>query len=282
MHNTPTLCRPPLPWWSEQMYGPQTWPQRFMRPSGAGSMNENPPKKYEYRRTHRTQSTDSQNKGTAFHAYLFGGADSEVMPFPDKRTKAAKEWWAACIARGNVPLKKDSDEENIYLAAAESRRAIIERYGVPESEWICEKTFYWTAPCGTPCRGTTDLILPLERPLIIEGKSWDDCDKFPRQVGARNWDAQRAGYIQAVAKYFCVPVSGVDHVFLAQELGAPYCLRFVPGSWDALDCGGAKWDAACLKHLEADTTEGGWEKDYDDGLQEATPWDMKKWGDIQV
>lgn len=254
-----------------------------MRPSGAGLMNDSPPKKFEHKRTHRTKSSDSQERGTAYHSFLFGGAEAEVMPFENKRTNAAKQWWIDCQNRGNVPLRKDSEEEHIRNAAEASRAAILDRFGVPEKDWICEKTFYWISECGTPCRGSTDLILPLAgAPMILEGKSWDDCSTFERQVGAKNWDAQRAGYIEAVAKFFGVKRSDVGHEFIAQELSAPYCLKFVPASWDAHEVGANKWRSACLKHLEANTTENGWAKDFEDGMQEATPWDLKKWGDLQI
>lgn len=231
------------------------------------------PKKIKYRQDNRTPSSDSQNAGQTLHSFTLGGAVAEIMPFKDKRTKAAKDWWSDCEKRGNIPLRSEDDAIDINNAAVEARRAIWERFRRYPTDPGChaEQTLQWTSETGAACEGTPDLVICFPGEVwIIELKSWDDIPTFKRSVIMKGWDIQRAGYIEAVK--LANPACIVQHEFLVQELKAPYLNTWIAPVKDAHDYGAMRWRKASREFASLESG-GFWDCGYSPHTYDLSAWE---------
>lgn len=235
------------------------------------------PRKYRYKQLHRTPSAGSQDDGTLYHSFTVGGAKSEVMPFKNLRSDAAKKWWANCQKRGSIPMRSKDKVYDIQQAATASRAAIMAEYGRTPCEGHREKTIRWTSPEGANCTGTTDLVFVFgKQGYIIELKSWDDVSTFKRSITMKGWDVQRAAYLQAWS--IERPEIEWDHAFLAQELKPPYENGWFGPEEMTHDLGASKWRRACEIYAHH-TKNDSWDTGYERQTYEASPWEFSQWSD---
>jgi len=239
-----------------------------LHPSGAGRLLDTCPRKVRHGLDYRTPSTAAQLNGTAVHSIVYGGP--EVVGIDQKSwSKTANEQLAEVQARGGTGVL-EKDLERVRETGNRCYSALFNKFG--DGTWSCEKTVQWSSALDVACEGTPDLVIELpERIVIVDLKTTADITKFWRSIADYHYDLQLVAYGEAIGLTTTKPI---ELMFLATELTAPNCTRFITMSDEAVALGQVKWETAQSIWRECLMT-GEW-PDYDEISHEPKPWEFER------
>lgn len=102
--------------------------------------------------------------GGVVHRLALGkGADYEIGPYEEYRSKEAKEWRDGCIEAGVIPLKQKQFDQAEAMANV-MRHAIEE--AAEGHPYQTELVIAWQEPNGIWCRGMLDCYIPALNKII--------------------------------------------------------------------------------------------------------------------
>lgn len=182
-------------------------------------------------------------RGSAAHAWLFGGKGIVQIDADSYQTKAAKEARDKAREAGLIPvLAKEYPyiEEMVDIAGP---RFDALHGGEP----ICEVTALWQAQSGGWRRARLDSLSP-DRRRIVDYKTTEasvDALACERRIFDNGYHIQAAAYIEAVETLQPELMGRVEFVFQFQEQKPPFALSppiFM--SEAALELGRQQWERA--------------------------------------
>lgn len=183
------------------------------------------------------------DRGSAAHAYLFGGRTIVQIDADNYQTKAAKEARDNARAAGHIPILRDEYpylEEMVEIAGP---RFDALHGGEP----ICEVTALWKAQSGGWRRARLDSLSP-DRRRIVDYKTTEasvDALACERRIFDSSYHIQAAAYIEAVETLQPELMGRVEFVFQFQEQKPPFALAPpIVMSEAALELGRQQWERA--------------------------------------
>ena len=209
------------------------------------------------------EATDAMILGKAVHAQVFGGADLEIIPADNWRTKAAKEAKAKAIAEDRIPILQ-TKEEQVYEMAERVRERFEGLYGGPYHEervaiWRCPRTGHYRRAMMDSSAHAAPIIVDLK----VTGKAVDE-EACIRRVFSDSLDVQSGAYEEAMETLNPEWIGRVQFYFQWIEDKSPYALSrpilmgeaamtYGRERWQAA---GALWDAATTRdHFPSFSTE---------------------------
>ena len=177
---------------------------------------------------HESEDNGATDLGKLAHAMLLEDDTSRLViaPFPDWRTKAAKELRDAARAEGKIPILESKVQEVAAMVGAAREafsRAAPELGSLTDARK--EQTLIWQES-GVWCRSRPDILMPGGL-LAVDFKTTATSvhpDALARFVCNQGWDLQaaliRAGMHALTGK---TP----DVVFAVQEVEPPYLMSFI-------------------------------------------------------
>lgn len=179
------------------------------------------PARFHWWRTHPQPSKPHFDLGKAVHAEVLGsGAEWVENPYPDFRSKAAREWRDEQVGAGLVVLSSDDAERVRGMAAAIAASPLADELLVGERE----VSMFTRDPSGVMLRGRVDMVhgdLGIVD-LKTTGRLASDED-FTRSVWNFGYHQQAAWYMdQADELQLCEP----RFRFVVQETQPPYLIGF--------------------------------------------------------
>lgn len=215
-------------------------------------------------------------RGSAAHAWLFGGKLVVAIDAETYQTKAAKEARDNARNAGHIPvLAKEFPyiEEMVEIAGP---RFDALHGGEP----ICEVTALWKAQSGGWRRGRIDSLSP-DRRRIVDYKTTEaavDALSCERRIFDNGFHIQAAAYIEAVETLQPELMGRVEFVFQFQEQKPPFALSPpIVMSEAALELGRQQWERAGLMWDHAVRTN--FFPAYADAVHPACPppWEITRW-----
>lgn len=179
--------------------------------------------------------------GTLVHQAILGGSDTFVSsPYPDFRTKVAREW-------------RDLQKENGVIVVDEEMKTSIEKivknikahphtpkYLVGKDIKHEQEMFATTAE-GVKLRGKGDAIrLIKEAAIITDIKTTAQFDKFAKAAYWNHYDLQAATYTLIGAHHLNIDPSLINYYFCVAETVAPYRVQYLHASLEFVEAGERK------------------------------------------
>ncbi len=239
---------------------------------------EESPAHAKYYAEHYSEPTEAMERGTIAHALLLEGIDRmDVLPFPDWRTKLAREARNASRANNNIPVleKHVQPIQDMVGAARHAWDISPDLEGYRHGDGVIEQSIAWDEN-GLPCKARPDYWSHDHR-VMLDPKFTDTSvspERVARQIIGMAYDQRAAFYIRGGTK-----LTGIapKYVFLFVETSPPYGTAFVGISPAMLELGMAKADYAIGKWREC--LESGKFPGYDLHIHyaEPRPYDLEQW-----
>lgn len=207
------------------------------------------PKKYQHALTHPMEATSAMEFGTALHALTLEPHREPddvcvVSPYPDFRTKEAKEWRDT----QTLPVFKSEAIERLR----ECRKAILTH---PRAGWIMQQSETGTREVSVwKHHGRTGLLLKGRLDIIFQGEDnriaiadLKKCqnssrDGFTKSLAERMYNVQAA--------FYCDIIGASDFYFIAIEEDAPFEVAVHKLSDEDLDLGRQVYERLLDKLVE--------------------------------
>lgn len=202
-----------------------------------------------------SRTSDAMDMGTAVHQLLLKDDRVQVLPYPDWRSKEARESRDIVRAAGRVPMLEAKWDEAQEIAAAVRERMFELPKPTPFTAGTPETTLVWEDTGGAVCRARLDWLrdnLTVIDDLKVTGRTADP-RQWQKQIFNMGYDVQAALYIRGVHK-----VHGTQPKFrwVIAETYPPYEVSVVELDDYEMFAAGVKVDAAisiwnaCLKSGE--------------------------------
>lgn len=180
--------------------------------------------------------------GQLVHQTILGGDDTFVSsPFPDFRTKAAREWRDAQISMGHIIVTADMLKAVDQIVANIKNHPHTNEYLLGKDFKYEQEMFAKTAE-GVALRGKADSIKMFESRsvMVTDIKTTAKFDEFSKKAYWRHYDLQSAVYSIIAAVHMGVDPSLVEYMFCVAETVAPYRVQYFHASGAFLDTGESK------------------------------------------
>lgn len=192
------------------------------------------------------ESTKATDEGAILHRLLFGvGAEPEILPYDNFRTKAAQQERDSAIAAGRIPVTL-SAYQTLVTAAAKIRDSLQE-LNISLEGGESELAIEWQER-GTRgpvlCRGRLDILKRDARQVLdvkkIRSAHPRTCQRHIIEYG---YHIQHAAYTSATAKLLGGDAP-VDMIFLFMEIEPPYAVLPVRLTPMLRNLGHSRWSRA--------------------------------------
>lgn len=228
------------------------------------------PALYRHKLDNPDPPTPAMALGTLAHAFVLGTEPTAVVsPYPDFRTKEAREW-------------RDSQTLDVVTAEtwerAEAMAVAVRSHPAArlllDSPGIAEATLEWQEG-DTPCKGRVDWLV--DGAFVVDFKTTRDIEAFGRSIGAYGYHAQVMHYRRGVAASG-EPADLPRPVFIVVENEPPHRV----GVWRLSERDAAQGEAMCEEAYRryADCVEAGaWPTGLPDEIVETDipPWALRVW-----
>jgi vacuolar-type H+-ATPase subunit F/Vma7 len=201
-----------------------------------------------------TEKPDSKfiDIGQLIHQALLGGSEKFVTsPYPDFRTKAAREW---------RDLQKDMGVIVVDSKMKETIEKVVDQIKKhPRTPELLlapgikhEQEMFATTAEGIKLRGKGDAIKLIQDEAIIitDIKTTAEFDKFFKQAYWRHYDLQAANYTLIGAHHMKVDTALVNYYFCVAETVAPYRVQYFHASIEFVESGERKL-RTCIDEINA-------------------------------
>lgn len=180
--------------------------------------------------------------GQLVHQAILGGSETFVSsPYPDFRTKAAREWRDLQKELGHIVVDdemKKAIESVVKNIKAHPRTAeLLLAPGIKHEQEMFAKTAE-----GIELRGKGDAIKLIdgEAMIITDIKTTAQFDKFAKQAYWNHYDLQAANYTLIGAHHMKVDPSLINYYFCVAETVAPYRVQYFHASLEFVEAGERK------------------------------------------
>ena len=180
--------------------------------------------------------------GQLVHQAILGGSEKFVTsPYPDFRTKAAREWRDMQKEMGVIVV--DSEMKNAIEKVVENIKKhprtpeLLLAPGIKHEQEMFAKTEE-----GIELRGKGDAIKLIdgEAMIITDIKTTAQFDKFAKQAYWNHYDLQAANYTLIGAHHMKVDPSLINYYFCVAETVAPYRVQYFHASLEFVEAGERK------------------------------------------
>lgn len=180
--------------------------------------------------------------GQLVHQAILGGSEQFVSsPYPDFRTKVAREWRDLQKEMGVIVV--DSDMKAAIEKVVENIKKhprtpeLLLAPGIKHEQELFGKTSE-----GVELRGKADAIKLIEGEAIIitDIKTTAQFDKFAKQAYWNHYDLQAANYTLIGAQHMKVDPALVNYYFCVAETVAPYRVQYFHASLEFVEAGERK------------------------------------------
>jgi len=183
--------------------------------------------------------------GQLVHQAILGGSETYVTsPYPDFRTKDAREWRDLQKELGHIVVDdqmKASIEQVVknIKAHPHSAKYIFHKDAKHEQEMFAN------TPEGVQLRGKGDVVIVSEdngtKSLVITDiKTTAQFDKFKKNAYWMHYDLQAVTYSLIGASHLKIEQELVNYMFCVAETVAPYRVQFVHASLEFVEAGERK------------------------------------------
>lgn len=178
--------------------------------------------------------------GQLVHEKVLGGHEAFVSsPYPDFRTKAAREWRDLQVELGRTIITDEmaaiADQVAKNIKAHPLSEKLLLAPGIKHEQEMFAKAN------GVDLRGKADAIkLDAEAMIITDIKTTAQFDKFFKQAYWLHYDLQAANYTMIGAHHMKVDPALVNYYFCVAETVAPYRVQYFHASIEFVESGERK------------------------------------------
>lgn len=180
--------------------------------------------------------------GQLVHQMVLGGEEVFVMsPFPDFRSKIAREWRDSQIANDKIIITGEMQEAAEKIVENIKKHPHSEKFLLGEGFKHEQEMFAKTAE-GIDLRGKADAVKLIDNEALIvtDIKTTAQFDKFMKSAYWNHYDLQAATYTLIVASCMKVDPSMMNYYFCVAETVAPYRVQYVHAGLEFVEAGERK------------------------------------------
>lgn len=179
--------------------------------------------------------------GTLVHQAILGGNELfTISPYPDFRTKGAREWRDLQKEMGVIVVDSDMKASIEKIVNNIKAHPHTPKYLIGNNIKHEQEMFAKTAE-GVDLRGKADAIrLDAESAIITDIKTTAQFDKFFRSASYNHYDLQAAVYTLIGASHLKIDPQQVNYYFCVAETVAPYRVQYFHASLELIDSGERK------------------------------------------
>lgn len=190
--------------------------------------------------------------GQLVHQTVLGGGDKFVVcPFPDYRTKAARDWKELQLASGHIVITQDMKTAAEKIIEHIKNHPHSKNYLYSTGTKFEQEMFAKTGE-GVDLRGKADGIKLVndDSAVVIDIKTTAQFDKFEKQAYWNHYDLQSAVYTFITAAYKKIDPTLVNYMFCVAETVAPYRVQYMHASLEFVESGERKL-RTCIDEIVA-------------------------------
>lgn len=179
--------------------------------------------------------------GQMVHQQILGGSDEFVTPpYPDFRSKAARDWRDNAIANGQIIITEDMQAAIDQIVENIKKHPHTPKYllgkGIKH-----EQELYATTSEGVKLRGKADAIrLEKESAIITDIKTTAQFDKFSKAAYWNHYDLQAANYTLIGSHHLGIESELINYYFCVAETVVPYRVQYFHASLEFVESGERK------------------------------------------
>lgn len=180
--------------------------------------------------------------GQLAHMLVLGGEDTfAVSPFPDFRTKAARDWRDEQLDQGKNIITDDQFKAVERIVKNIESHPFSVEYLTGKDINHEHEMFAKTAE-GIELRGKADAtkLIDKDAAIVTDLKTTAQFDKFQKSASWNHYDLQAATYTLIVASALKVKPELVNYYFCVAETVAPYRVQYFHAGLDFIESGERK------------------------------------------
>jgi len=179
--------------------------------------------------------------GQLVHMIVLGGEDTfAICPYPDYRTKEAREWRDAQIAAGKNIVTQEQFKAADQIVKNIENHPLAGEYLLGDG-WRHEVEMYASTVEGVKLKGKADSLKISDGALIVSDiKTTAKFDEFKRKASWNHYDLQAAVYTMVASASQGIDPGVCNYYFCVAETVAPYRVQFFHASLEFLEAGERK------------------------------------------
>lgn len=179
--------------------------------------------------------------GQLVHQIILGGKEVFVIsPYPDFRTKDAREWRDQMVTQDKIIITDEMQTSVKKIVDNIKNHPHTPKYLISNGIKH-EQEMFATTDEGIVLRGKADAIkLDAEAAIITDIKTTAQFDKFAKSAYWNHYDLQAATYTLIGAHYLKIDPTLINYYFCVAETVIPYRVKYFHAGLEFIDSGERK------------------------------------------